>query len=425
MKKFLAFIILLLLSMPLLYFGIHYQNPLPSGSKGIGDEVPVFQAATTPGRKLALLVGVKNYAPNTDVMPLKYADQDMQRLQKVLEQHGYAVQLLLNEQATKNGVLSALNTFGAALGHEPTNSTVLFAFSGHGFAEQDKNFLLTYDTYRNAVADTALPVDEVVNRLNASKAQHKLIWIDACRTQKDKTGNIPGFRPQDASGLMVLFSSAVGSPSYEDDELQAGIFSHYLLKGLTGAGGQTTDQDGWIRMEQLRDYVEEQVIKRSFDIGKSQHPYLAGEYSSKFWLGRVKVASLTLDTQPKGAQIKLLNQPWPYKPGMSLPLGSYPIEVSARGYRNLAQTIELRQDVTLPLALQPQAIPAVVQRGHTSSVESVAFSPDGTILASASADNTIKLWRVADGALLRTLTGGHTGWVNSVAFSPDGNSSSS
>ncbi|KOR27666.1 hypothetical protein TI04_12855 [Achromatium sp. WMS2] len=104
---------------------------------------------------------------------------------------------------------------------------------------------MTYDTYRNAVADTALPVDEVVNRLNDSKAQHKLIWIDACRTQKDKTGNIPGFRPQDASGLMVLFSSAVGSPSYEDDELQAGIFSHYLLKGLTGAGGQTTDQDGW------------------------------------------------------------------------------------------------------------------------------------------------------------------------------------
>ncbi|KOR31468.1 hypothetical protein TI04_00770, partial [Achromatium sp. WMS2] len=40
-------------------------------------------------------------------------------------------------------------------------------------------------------------------------------------------------------------------------------------------------------------------------------------------------------------------------------------------------------------------------------------------LASGSRDHSIKLWRVADGALLRTLTG-HENGVNSVAFSPDG-----
>jgi WD40 repeat protein len=57
--------------------------------------------------------------------------------------------------------------------------------------------------------------------------------------------------------------------------------------------------------------------------------------------------------------------------------------------------------------------------GHTSWVYSVAFSPDGSLLASGSDDRTIKLWRVSDGALVATLTG-HTGYVNSVAFSPDG-----
>jgi WD40 repeat protein len=49
----------------------------------------------------------------------------------------------------------------------------------------------------------------------------------------------------------------------------------------------------------------------------------------------------------------------------------------------------------------------------------VAFSPDGRLLASGSADNTIKLWDVATGSEVRTLTG-HTDDVNSVAFSPDG-----
>jgi WD40 repeat protein/methionine-rich copper-binding protein CopC len=63
-------------------------------------------------------------------------------------------------------------------------------------------------------------------------------------------------------------------------------------------------------------------------------------------------------------------------------------------------------------------------RGHTGfgfvTVTSVVFSPDGSLIASASTDATIRLWRVSDGVLLRTLTG-HAGFVTSVAFSPDGN----
>ncbi len=57
--------------------------------------------------------------------------------------------------------------------------------------------------------------------------------------------------------------------------------------------------------------------------------------------------------------------------------------------------------------------------GHTSGVNTVAFSPDGLILASGSEDSTVRLWRMPDGALLHTLEG-HANDVNCLDFSPDG-----
>jgi WD40 repeat protein/serine/threonine protein kinase len=58
-------------------------------------------------------------------------------------------------------------------------------------------------------------------------------------------------------------------------------------------------------------------------------------------------------------------------------------------------------------------------RGHTEEISCVAFSPDGTRLASASSDHSVKVWNVADGQTCFTIDA-HTDKVEAVAYSPDG-----
>src|SRR2546430_15523142 len=48
----------------------------------------------------------------------------------------------------------------------------------------------------------------------------------------------------------------------------------------------------------------------------------------------------------------------------------------------------------------------------------VTFSPDAQVVAVSSVDRTVRLWRVADGKLLRTFT--HPSGVTSAVFTPDG-----
>jgi WD40 repeat protein len=63
--------------------------------------------------------------------------------------------------------------------------------------------------------------------------------------------------------------------------------------------------------------------------------------------------------------------------------------------------------------------PITTLTGHSDAVNGVAWNPDGKTLASASSDNTIKLWDASTGKLIKTLTG-HSDAVNGVAWNPDG-----
>lgn len=64
------------------------------------------------------------------------------------------------------------------------------------------------------------------------------------------------------------------------------------------------------------------------------------------------------------------------------------------------------------------AAPSVVLRGHGHDILALAFAPGRPFLASASADSTVRLWRLEGGEAAFTLQ--HRGPVHAVAYSPDG-----
>lgn len=61
--------------------------------------------------------------------------------------------------------------------------------------------------------------------------------------------------------------------------------------------------------------------------------------------------------------------------------------------------------------------PVFTLYGHSRSISSLCFSPDGLLLASASADRTAKVWSLRSGTLLQTFKG-HQGGISDIAWSP-------
>lgn len=105
----------------------------------------------------------------------------------------------------------------------------------------------------------------------------------------------------------------------------------------------------------------------------------------------------------------------------SFPRGHAPFEAWAVAFSPDARTLATSGDDHLIRFWDPHTGAEVAPaRGHRSLVTSIAWSPDGTTLASGSMDKDRRLclWRVATGT--RTDLEGHTGHVRAVAFSPDG-----
>lgn len=251
------------------------------------------------GHVYAVIVGISDYRSIND---LSFADQDAEAFNQYI---GAAFPdarsvVLTNEQANHDTLLNALYDILIDAGQ---GDTVIFYFSGHGDCESalvnQPGFLLTHDTPPHNYLIAALRVDDLKALIESyvkAKNAEVIFFIDACRAGQ-LAGHNAGGPSKTASLLLDLFDKEVmflsctpNQKSFEYSDLEHGVFTYYLLRGLLGAAD--ANQDNFLEVEELRRYLLDEVSERT---DKKQTPISNSNPVKVMWVCPEKKEALALE----------------------------------------------------------------------------------------------------------------------------------
>jgi len=262
---------------------------------------------------------------------------------------------------------------------------VLIHFSGHGYQGVDDGtdepdgldeFLILHDTRAASRDDTALRDDEFGRFLDRIASEHVLVLFDSCYSgglsrSLPSGGRSTGvetdwFGDFGLEGRLVLSASSEGEEAFESPELQHGVFTHFLLRGLDGEADLNGDYH--VTLWELYEYVARVVPPfAEAERGKPQHPQLLGEGETRILLAqRTRPLEVGLSVCP----------PVPYAGG---PVGFD--DASTPGDRAIDWTWELGDGTT---ASGPAPIHTYSEAGVYEVILTVVDDAGGEAVATAS-----------------------------------------
>jgi hypothetical protein len=260
----------------------------------------------------AVVIGVGRYE-SPSIPSLRYTVADAEAMYRVLtETAGFRKDrvLLLTDRSERKPTLRnikyALGTFLARAAQK--DDTVIVYFAGHGAPEVDQRglerdglakYLIPSDADPDDLFSTALPMDDLQTIFGRIEAERVVVFLDACysgaaggrtfASRKTRSVNVDDLfleRLTRSKGRAIITASAPTEVSIELPELGHGIFTYYLTEGLRGAGD--LNRDGIVSLQELYEYVEQQVVRKSRSVGGNQHPVMKGELEGVLPLTRVR-----------------------------------------------------------------------------------------------------------------------------------------
>ncbi len=259
---------------------------VPQGAKPRGfkvEERPEEILAKTPGLKerYALVVGISKYADPE--LNLSFAAADAQALAAVLldpEVGAYKpenVRLLVNEQASRKNVVSALSTW--LRNRVTADDSVLIFYSGHGaLGTGNEAYWVTYDADPEDLASSAVSNADIALAIAAMPAKRKITLIDSCYSEATASkfrALVPKnvFDTFKGTGVVTITASTGQQKSVEVGG--HGAFTYHLLGALQGKAD--TNSNGVVELDEVWNYLDERVQKTAADAGNRQTPVLMAE----------------------------------------------------------------------------------------------------------------------------------------------------
>jgi hypothetical protein len=241
----------------------------------------------------AVFVGIDQYQ-DVRIPSLRCAARDALSICGIFESIGASVDLLVNNRATAVGIRRSLTSLARGVDED---DTAIFYFSGHGAMEHLKPrssnpqyvpLLLPYDTVQDDLMATAIQIEEIGRFLGMITCRNVLFLFDSCYSgtaANTRSFPIPGMRATEkgiemmpriaGEGTVVLAACGEYEPAYEDPASGHGIFTEFILEGLSGRASTGL---GTVTVGSLYDYVAREVPGKTENLfnGYRQRPIKHG-----------------------------------------------------------------------------------------------------------------------------------------------------
>jgi WD40 repeat protein len=248
------------------------------------------RSAVPPGAQLHVVaVGVSQYQDAR--IRLRYADKDASDIASALlntQKSLYAnvrMQVLVNEQATRLGILKALDAARTNMILGDGEDLAVVVFSGQSATVENDTYLLPYDadvTNNTSIEFSGISTEELRRELlRLGKVGRVLVLLDACHSGGFAESKPDAFLGAPAnsnvlealanSNVSVMTSSREAELSREDASWGHGAFTQALLEGLSGR----SSREGLVTVDELAAYISKEVPALTHGM---QHPEFSINY---------------------------------------------------------------------------------------------------------------------------------------------------